>query len=103
MFGHNSSLFGAEAGYDVTDGMISRYTAAVGYNAPEYAVTVTVHCFSNLSTFAASYDHRVSSDIEADVKAVYNTKSTASGVSLEVGTEVYIVTLYTVLTLLNTV
>ena len=63
----------------------------------------TVHCFSNLSTFAASYDHCISPDIEADVKAVYNTKSTASGVSLEVGTEVYVVTLHTILALLNTV
>ena len=97
----DSFLFGAEAGYNVTDGKISRYTAVVGYNAPEYAVTV--HCFSNLSTFAASYYHRISPDIEADVRAVYNTKSTTSGVSLKVGTEVYIVTLHIVLALLNTV
>ena len=73
----------------------------VGYNAPEYAVTV--HCFNNLSTFAASYYHRVSPDIEADIKAVYNTKPTTSGVFLKVGTEVYNVTLHIVLALLNTV
>jgi voltage-dependent anion channel protein 2 len=44
-----------------------------------------------LSTFAASYYHRVSKDVEAGAKAVYDTKSTTGGVSLEVGAKTYLV------------
>lgn len=88
VLGRDGFLFGAEAAYNVTDGKISRYAAAIGYNAPEYAVTV--HGLNNLNTFAASYYHRVSPDVEAGAKAVYDTKSTTSGVSLEVGTKAYL-------------
>lgn len=88
VFGRDGFLFGAEAAYNVTEGKISRYAAAVGYNAPEYAVTI--HGLNNLSTFSASYYHRVSSDVEAGAKAVYDAKSTTSGVALEVGTKAYL-------------
>ncbi|KIM56821.1 hypothetical protein SCLCIDRAFT_1220097 [Scleroderma citrinum Foug A] len=50
------------------------YAAAIGYNAPEYAVTV--RGLNNLNTFAASHYHRVSPDVEAGAKAVYDTKPT---------------------------
>jgi voltage-dependent anion channel protein 2 len=39
----------------------------------------------NGSTFAASYYHRVSPDVEAGAKAIYDTKATTPGVNLEVG------------------
>jgi len=64
---------------------------------------VTVHGLNNLNTFAASYYHRVSPDVEAGAKAVYDTKSTTSGVSLEVGTKAYVVTLHTIFALSNTI
>jgi voltage-dependent anion channel protein 2 len=78
-------LFGAETAYNVTEGKITRYAAAIGYNAPDYAVTI--HGLNNLNTFAASYYHRVSADVEAGAKAVYDTKATTSGVAIEVGTK----------------
>jgi voltage-dependent anion channel protein 2 len=74
---------GAEAAYHVTDGKISRFAAAVGYNAPEYAVTI--HGLNNLNTFSASYYHKVNPDVEAGAKAIYDTKTTHHGVALEVG------------------
>jgi len=83
VFGRDGFLVGAETSYNVTDGKITRYSAAVGYNAPEYAITL--HGLSNLNTFSASYYHRVSPDVEAGAKAVYDTKATAPGVALEVG------------------
>ena len=67
---------------------MTKYATAVGFSAPEYAVTL--HGLSNLSTFAASYYHRVSPDVEAGAKAVYDPKSTHGGVALEVGTKVYL-------------
>ncbi|TFY70963.1 hypothetical protein EVG20_g2047 [Dentipellis fragilis] len=88
VLGRDGFLLGAEASYNVTEGRVTKYSAAVGFSAPEYAVTV--HGLGNLSTFAASYYHRVSKDVEAGAKAIYDTKATTSGVSLEVGTKAYL-------------
>jgi voltage-dependent anion channel protein 2 len=88
VLGRDGFLLGAEAAYNVTEGNITRYAAAIGYNAPEYAVTV--HGLNNLNTFAASYYHRVNADVEAGAKAVYDTKSTQGGVAIEVGTKAYL-------------
>lgn len=86
--GRDGFLVGAEASYDVASGAVTRYAGALGYAAPDYAVTL--HGLGNLSTFAASYYHRVSKDVEAGAKAVYDTKSTTGGVSLEVGAKTYL-------------
>jgi len=88
VLGRDGFLLGAEASYNVTEGRLSRYAAAVGFSAPEYAVTL--HGLGNMSTFAASYYHRVSRDVEAGAKAVYDTKATTAGVGLEVGTKAYL-------------
>jgi voltage-dependent anion channel protein 2 len=88
VLGRDGFLVGAEAAYNVTGGNITRYAAAVGYNAPEYAVTV--HGLNNFNTFSASYYHRVSRDVEAGAKAVYDSKATHGGVALEVGTKAYL-------------
>ncbi|KAI0269796.1 eukaryotic porin/Tom40 [Gloeopeniophorella convolvens] len=88
VLGRDGFLVGAEAAYNVTEGRVTKYAAAVGFSAPEYAVTI--HGLSNFSTFAASYYHRVSPDVEAGAKAVYDTKTTAPGVALEVGTKAYL-------------
>ena len=88
MIGRDGFLFGAEASYNVTEGRVDRFSAAAGFSAPEYAVTL--HGLSNLTTYAASYYHRVSPDVEAGAKAVYDTKTTAPGVALEVGTKAYV-------------
>ncbi|KAF9450562.1 hypothetical protein P691DRAFT_810097 [Macrolepiota fuliginosa MF-IS2] len=86
--GRDGFLFGAEAAYNVTEGNITRYATAVGYNAPEYAVTL--QALNNLNTYTASYYHRVSRDTEAGAKALYDTKATHGGVVLEVGTKTYL-------------
>jgi voltage-dependent anion channel protein 2 len=88
VLGRDGFLVGAEAAYNVTEGKISRYAAALGYNAPQYAVTL--HGLNNLKTFSASYYHRVSRDVEAGAKAVYDAHATHGGVALEVGTKTYL-------------
>ncbi|KAI0763587.1 voltage-dependent ion-selective channel [Trametes elegans] len=89
VIGRDGFLLGAEASYNVTEGKITKYATAIGYSAPEYAVTL--HGLGNLSTFAASYYHRVNPDVEAGAKAVYDTRASPSGnVALEVGTKVYL-------------
>merc|ERR1711915_225096 len=79
-------LVGAEATYDALSGTVSRYAGAIGYTAPEYAATI--HALGNLSVFSASYYHRVSGEIEAGGKGVWDTKS--AGMNLEVGTKAYL-------------
>ncbi|ESK95224.1 outer mitochondrial membrane protein porin [Moniliophthora roreri MCA 2997] len=88
VLGRDGFLVGAEAAYNVTEGNITRYAAAVGFNAPEYAITL--HGLNNLKTFSASYYHKVSPDVEAGAKAVYDSKATTGGVALEVGTKAYL-------------
>jgi voltage-dependent anion channel protein 2 len=88
VFGRDGFLLGAEAAYNVTEGRVTKYSAGGGFSAPDYAVTV--HGLSNFSTFAASYYHRVSPDVEAGAKAVYDINATAPGVALEVGTKAYV-------------
>lgn len=83
MLGRDGFLVGAEASYDVTSGKVTRYATALGYSAPEYAVTI--HALENLNTYSASYYHRVSRDVEAGAKAIYNSKSATGGINLEVG------------------
>jgi voltage-dependent anion channel protein 2 len=85
VLGRDGFLLGAEASYNVSGGNITRYAAAIGYNAPEYAITL--HGLHNFNTYSASYYHRVSRDVEAGARAVYDHKSTHGGVNLEVGTK----------------
>jgi voltage-dependent anion channel protein 2 len=85
VIGRDGFLVGAEASYNVTAGNISRYAAALAYNANDYSVTL--HGLNNFNTFSASYYHRVSSEVEAAAKAVYDTKSNHGGVLLEVGSK----------------
>ncbi|KAI9031523.1 eukaryotic porin/Tom40 [Phycomyces nitens] len=80
--GRDGFLVGGEVAYSVLDGKINRYNAAVGYTAKDYGVAV--HATNNLSNFAASYYHRVNSDLEASGKASWAAKST-NAVALEVG------------------
>jgi voltage-dependent anion channel protein 2 len=88
VIGRDGFLFGAEASYNVTEARVDKYSTAFGFSASDYAVTL--HCLSNFKTFAASYYHRVSADVEAGAKAVYDTKATSPGVALEVGTKAYV-------------
>ncbi|KAB5595912.1 Voltage-dependent ion-selective channel [Ceratobasidium theobromae] len=88
VIGRDGFLLGGEAGYDVTSGKFTRYAAALGFSAPEYAVTL--HGLGNFSAYSASYYHRVSRDVEAGAKAVYDTKSSTHIVNLEVGAKAYL-------------
>jgi voltage-dependent anion channel protein 2 len=81
--GADGFVAGAEVAYNVQDGKISKYAAALGYSNSDYSVAL--HALNNFSTFSASYFHRVSADLEAGAKAVWDKKSVASNVALEVG------------------
>jgi hypothetical protein len=82
--GHEGFLAGASAGYDVNKAALTGYSAAVGYVAPQYSAAITAT--DNLSTFAASYYHKVNSQVEAGAKATWNSK-TSNTVGLEVASK----------------
>jgi len=88
VIGRDGFLVGVEGAYNVTEGKINRYAFAAGYNAPEYAINLLAS--HNFNVFTAGYYHKVSPDVEAGAKAVYDAKNTAPGVALEVGTKVYL-------------
>lgn len=85
VLGRDGFLLGTEAKYNVSSGQITSYAAALGYSAPEYAVTVTA--MNSLTQYTASYYHRVTRDVEAGGKAHYDAAKNANGVQLEVGTK----------------
>ncbi|KAI0206031.1 eukaryotic porin/Tom40 [Astrocystis sublimbata] len=84
VIGHEGFLAGASAGYNVQKAAVTGYSAAVGYVAPQYSAAVTAT--DNLSVFAASYYHKVTSQVEASAKAVWNSKS-GNAVGLEVASK----------------
>jgi len=73
--GHDGFLAGAEVGYDVTAGKITRYAGAAGYSVPEYTAAVTAT--NNLTVFAASYFHRINAQVEAGAKATWDSKGSS--------------------------
>ncbi|KAI8672544.1 hypothetical protein LRP88_02949 [Fusarium phalaenopsidis] len=82
--GHEGFLAGASAGYDANKAALTAYSAAVGYAAPQYSAAITAS--DNLSVFAASYYHKVNSQVEAGAKATWNSK-TGNTVGLEVASK----------------
>ena len=84
VLGHEGFLVGAEAGYDAQKAALTKYAAAIGYAQPEYTAAITAS--NNLSVFAASYYHKVNSQVEAGAKATWDSKS-GNNVGLEVASK----------------
>ncbi|KAL2042198.1 hypothetical protein N7G274_004686 [Stereocaulon virgatum] len=84
VLGHEGFLVGAEAGYDAQKAAITKYSAAIGYAQPEYTAAITAS--NNLSVFAASYYHKVNSQVEAGAKATWDSKA-GNNVGLEVASK----------------
>ncbi|KAG0236343.1 voltage-dependent ion-selective channel [Mortierella sp. GBAus27b] len=93
--GRDGFSVGGDVAYDANASYITRFAAAAGFTAPEYAVTL--HANNSFKVFSASYYHRINADLEAGGKAVWDTKAapaagpTAKGpVALEVGAKLYL-------------
>lgn len=84
VIGNDGFLAGGELAYDVAKASITQYSAAVGYNGPGYVAAITAT--SNLSVFSASYYHKVSPQVEASGKAVWDSKASGQ-VGLEVASK----------------
>ncbi|KAF9312149.1 Mitochondrial porin [Podila horticola] len=94
--GRDGFLLGGDIAYNVGDAAVTRFAAAAGYTAPEYAVAL--HAHNSFQVFSASYYHRINADLEAGGKAVWDTKAhpasekahAKSPVALEVGAKYYL-------------
>ena len=91
--GAEGVVAGGEVQYNILDGRVGKYSAALGYAQGEYAVTL--HAAQQMSVFSVGYFHRVSEGVEAGAKATYDTASTPSskspsngGVALECGSKI---------------
>jgi len=83
--GHDGFLLGGDVAYDILDGRVTRYNAALGYSVAEYSVAL--QALQAFTVFSGSYYHRVSADIEAGGKAVWDTKASNQAVGIEIGTK----------------
>src|SRR3569833_124838 len=81
---HEGFMAGGSAAYDVNKAAVTGYSAAVGYLNPVYTAAITAT--DNLSVFAASYYHKVNSQVEAGAKATWNSP-TGNAVGLEVASK----------------
>ncbi|KAI9597337.1 eukaryotic porin/Tom40 [Syncephalis fuscata] len=88
VFGHEGFLFGADVSYDVLNGNVTRYSSAVGYSAPQYAVAL--HATSGLTVYSASFFHRVNPDVEVGAKATWDSKTKNAPVALELGSKYFL-------------
>jgi len=84
--GRDGFLAGVDATVDAQSQQLKSYSAALGYSAPEYSVTLKA--LNALSTFQAGYYHRVNRDTEAGAIATYKTGG--SDMKLEVGVKNYL-------------
>lgn len=85
--GRDGFLLGIDTAFDPKAQALKSYSAALGYSAPEYAITFKA--LNTLSTYQAGYYHKVNRDTEAAAIATYNTK-TPGDVGLEVGAKTYL-------------
>ena len=77
-------IAGGEVAYNVQDGKVTKFGAALGYLAKEFSVALNGS--NNFSTFSVGYYHVVKPELEAGAKAVYDKKN-AGNVAIEVGTK----------------
>lgn len=79
---------GGETGYDLNKGAVTKYAASLGYFTRDYAAAL--HSTNNFSTFSGTYYHRVNVDVEAAMKATWDSKANNNKVDIEIATKYYL-------------
>lgn len=85
--GQEGFTTGASVSYDVKAATLTGYSAAFGYKAPSYALSLTTT--SNLSVFTAGYYHKVLPQVEVGAKGTFDSKSSnaSNPVAIEVASK----------------
>ncbi|KAJ2785359.1 Mitochondrial porin [Coemansia javaensis] len=77
------ALAGAELAYDLNSGAVTKTNSTIGYAGPDYQITLQGN--NSLNLFQVAFFHRVSKEVEAGARAVYDYKNPEGGVSAELG------------------
>ncbi|KAL9052057.1 MAG: hypothetical protein Q9162_005628 [Coniocarpon cinnabarinum] len=70
--GQQGFVAGGEVSYSVPEASISKYSASVGYIAPQYSTALTAS--NNFQLFSASFFQKVSNEVQAGAKASYDAQ-----------------------------
>ncbi|KAJ2157735.1 Mitochondrial porin [Coemansia sp. RSA 552] len=81
----DGALAGAELAYDLNSGAVTKTNSTLGYAGPDYMVTVQGN--NSLNLFQLAFYQRVTKNVEAGARAVYDYKNPEGGVSAELGTK----------------
>lgn len=79
---HEGVVGGAEFGYDIISGALSRYAVALGYSAKDYSLGVFI---DDSKLTSVSFFQKVNKDLQVGVKAVLNPKI-SSNVNMSLAT-----------------
>ncbi|KAJ1666674.1 Mitochondrial porin [Coemansia sp. RSA 1813] len=78
-------LAGAELAYDLNSGAVTKTNSTVGYAGPDYLITLQGN--NSLNLFQLAFYQRVTKNVEAGARAVYDYKNPEGGVSAELGSK----------------
>ncbi|KAJ2899901.1 Mitochondrial porin [Coemansia aciculifera] len=79
------ALVGAEIAYDLNSGAVTKTNSTLGYSGPDYMMTLQGN--NSLNVFQLAFYQRVTKNVEAGARAVYDYKNPEGGVSAELGTK----------------
>ena len=79
---HEGAVGGAEFGYDISSGTVSRYAVALGYSAKDYSLGVFIN---DSKLTSVSFFQKVGRDLQVGAKATLNPKI-SSNVNMELAT-----------------
>ncbi|KAJ1648699.1 Mitochondrial porin [Coemansia erecta] len=83
--GREGAIVGAELAYDLNSGAVSKTNSTIGYAGPDYLITLQGN--NSLNLFQLAFYQRVTKNVEAGARAVYDYKNPEGGVSAELATK----------------
>ncbi|KAJ2557213.1 Mitochondrial porin [Coemansia sp. RSA 1933] len=78
-------LAGAELAYDLNSGAVTKTNSTLGFAGPDYMITLQGN--NSLNLFQLAFYQRVTKNVEAGARAVYDYKNPEGGVSAELGSK----------------
>ncbi|KAJ1755186.1 Mitochondrial porin [Coemansia sp. RSA 2523] len=81
----DGALAGAELAYDLNSGAVTKTNSTLGFAGPDYMITMQGN--NSLNMFQLAFYQRVTANVEAGARAVYDYKNPEGGVSAELATK----------------
>ncbi|KAJ1757840.1 Mitochondrial porin [Coemansia sp. RSA 1752] len=81
----DGALAGAELAYNLNSGAVTKTNSTLGFAGPDYMITMQGN--NSLNMFQLAFYQRVTANVEAGARAVYDYKNPEGGVSAELATK----------------